>query len=362
MLKALVRHDLWRSAITLWGWNPGDALGESLVGELMSKNLWVQSLRVISHLLASDDSTTNAAKLGPLIDVKEFQGVDGDVMSTLNDALRLTSDPTFIPKEEQRASSGLVQVVNARYTQKSQWQEAIDLLLKLSERSFSLHTKREILSVAAAKSAYHGERFEDTIDWIQQSEYFQQSASFQRVALRSAVVLHRFEDVVSILETLSKQGLDEVPTLTLEDFCKQFIREYEEGKYAELLHRFAAVVSRCASRLYCKKTRDNIRQFLIRNAMSTDALDVTSLLERTRDYGPGFCEALLFPLSKGKVETVTDIDQAASALLSRGNWKASLELLKKLVTTEAVNEREKVILESARSSLGSWKTALLFFT
>ncbi|KAF5224981.1 hypothetical protein ECC02_001914 [Trypanosoma cruzi] len=356
MLKALVRHDLWRSAINLWVWNPNDATGEALIDELAFCNMWEQSIYVLQQLIMNENFCRDSKKkiTGDIIEEKH---IDSDVALALNDAFRLANDPTFIPPEERRRRGTIPHLVNTAFPLKSQWQMAISLLVRLSERDISSDTRKELLDVAAARSAYQAGRMEDTFFWIKETEYFRESKSLQRTFFRSAISIQRYEEAISILEILSNHGIEEIPSGSLQDLCKCFVREYNAGKYVELLDRFSTVVLKCSSRIYSKETRDELRHFFQSNAVDTTALDFVGSLERTR--GSTFIFGDRSHL-EGIVKSATDIDKAASALLHKGYWKASLELLKRLLEVKPLNKNEEVLIEAARVSLGSWKTAILF--
>ncbi|RNE95686.1 uncharacterized protein Tco025E_09945 [Trypanosoma conorhini] len=356
MLKALVGHDLWRLAISLWSWNPNDAVGESLIDELVSNNLWEQSISVLHQIIAKENVSGDSKKIEKN-DIAEADDVDNEVVLALNDAIRLANDPTFIPAEEKRRRGSIPHLVNSMLPLKCQWQHAISVLARLSERDISLETRKEILDVAAARSAYQGGNLVDTFRWIKESEHVWHSKSLQRTFFRCAFALESYEDAISILEVLSKEGVEEIPAVGLQDFCKCFIREYNQGRCVELLDRFAVVILRCASRIYSEETRAQLRDFFRSNAVDTTVLDVVDLLERTRGTTLVFGERSLL---EDIPTTATDIDSAATALLHKGHWKASLELFGRLVETKPLNKKEEILIEAARASLGSWRTAILF--
>ncbi|RNF01642.1 hypothetical protein TraAM80_06875 [Trypanosoma rangeli] len=356
MLKALVSHNLWRSAINLWLWNPNDAVGEALLDELAFNNLWEQSMEVLHQLIVKEGIYRDSIKMKTK-DIGEAKDINGDVALALNDAFRLANDPTFIPAEEKKSRGAIPHLVNKIFPLKSQWQQAVSVLVRLSERDISLQTRRELLDIAAARAVYQGEKIADTYSWIRETEYVWRSKSLQRTFFRCALALERYEEAISILEDLSKQGIEGVPSASLQHFCKCFVREYNQGKCVELLDRFAAVVLRCSSRIYSEKTRGELRNFFRSNAVDTTALDVVDLLERTRGSTFVFGDR---SVSEDIPASATDIDNAASSLLHKGHWKASLELLKRLVEAKPLNKKEEILIEAARASLNSWKTAILF--
>ncbi|ORC90516.1 uncharacterized protein TM35_000083140 [Trypanosoma theileri] len=359
MLKALVRHDVWRTAVTLWKWNPNDALGEALVDELMSRNLWEQSLDIVNHILSDNTIASGESNINSLTDIKKLENFKDDVALALNDTIRLISDPTFIPMEECKAQSGMTRLANKMFPKKSQWKEAISLLVALSERNISSQTRREILELTVAKFCYDGKQYQEAFNWIRKNEIELNSNSLKRTHLRCAIYLKRFDIAISVLESLHKQNIKEIPILTLYDFCKGFIREINEGRCFELLDRFADIVSKCSSLISSEKIRVELKQFFVQNGLDTTTLDVINLLEQTKGSSLFLGNKVI---SKDDMGSITNIDRAATLLMSKGDWKASLCLLEKILQTEAVNEKEKVILEAAQASVGNWKTAILFFT
>ncbi|KAH9578396.1 hypothetical protein LSM04_006307 [Trypanosoma melophagium] len=358
MLKALVRHDIWQTAVTLWKWSPNDALGEALVDELMSRNHWKQSLDVVDHMLSNDTIVSDNFNIKALADIKKLEHFKDDVALALNDTLRLISDPTFVPMEECKAQSGMVRLASKMFSRKSQWKEAISLLVALSERNISSQARKEILNFTAAKLCYDGKQYQDAFNWIKKNEFELYSNSLKRTYLRCAIYLKRFDIAITVLEYLYRENIKEIPILTLHDFCRGFIKGINEGKYLEFLDRFSDIVSKCSSHISSEKIRVELRQFFLQNGMDTTALDVINLLEQTKGSS-------IFrgneAVPKDDMGSITNMDRAASLLLSKGDWRGSLCLLEKILETEAVNEKEKVILKAAQASFGNWKTAILFF-
>lgn len=356
MLKALVRHDLWRSAINLWTWNPNTVLGEALVDELMSKNLWEQSLFVVNRFLLAENFRPDSLKSTVKAWGQE-KNIESDVVLAVDDAFGLATDPSFIPPEEKNDKNTLPRLVNTVFPLKSQWHKAASLLVRLCECCTSSETQKGLLELAAARSTYHGERFEDIFHWVKQTKYVRYSTSLQQTFFFLAVFLQRFEDAFIALEALSKQGLDDVPSGSLQDFCTKFIYEYNQGKHVEFLDRFSTLVLKCSSRIRCKKTLDELKVFLKNNAVNTNALDIWDTFERSKAPVSCFSDRSFVQIA---APSISEIDETASVLYRQGRWKDSLELLKKLVETQPVNEKEHVIRDAVKVSLGSWETAILF--
>ncbi|RHW69742.1 hypothetical protein DPX39_100119400 [Trypanosoma brucei equiperdum] len=345
---------MWRCAIGLWVWNPSGTLCDSLVGELMVESMWKQSLQVVNHLL-------NIRKLscGDAIciddHVGEPDGTTGRFVVGPSDTMRVAYDPTFVPVEECGMSSGLCHLITSLYPTRSQWHQAVCLLVQLSESGTSADTAKELLELAAARSAYQGRRFEDVFKWSLRCRYVHTSCSLQRTLLRAAIAVSCWEEAFATLDKLVMRRVEEVPVITLCELCRGFMKEYGQGKHVNLLDKFSTIIMKCWE-LFRTEMKLEIKSFFEFNAVDTGALEVDSFSNEfvvSGADGKSLCGSR-YPIS------VTDMDKLTSLLLNKGHWKAALHLLSKFSESEWSNEREKVIVNAARASMRCWETALLF--
>nr|CCC52054.1 conserved hypothetical protein [Trypanosoma vivax Y486] len=356
VLKALVKHDLWRFAISLWCNGVNATLSDALVEELMSKSLWRQSLLVVERLLESGPCVIDDSKYVPLSDLRELKSIPDGSELALNDGFRLSYDAAFMPPEESRNTSGLAHVVSEVFPVRSQWQTAVTILVSLSEQSVSEKTHKQLLELAAAKAVYFGERLDDSFLWIMNCSFACNSRFLQRTLFRISVLRGFWKEAIFALEKLSFFDTEEIPSLCLHDFCLGFIKDYESGECTELLEKFIFAISRSISRVQSVTVLDEVLSFFVRVGADAAILKGEHLLvnNKRKTIKHDMC------FNKKLVRSISDIDNTAS-LLNRRQWKFALSLLKKMAETEPISDREKILSRAARLSLDNWETGLMFF-
>nr|CCC94175.1 conserved hypothetical protein [Trypanosoma congolense IL3000] len=356
MLKALIKRDMWQSALEIWSWGADGALCDAVVDELMAKSMWTQSLQAVCHLLNATDHNDSCGTLNSI--PLEEPIISGEEFPVISDkAMWLSSKVSFLP-EEYRKPGGLSHLVNGLYPKNSQWQQAVCLLVKLSVSGTSVRTRKELLEVAAARCTYSGARYKYVFEWVTRCNYLYSSCSLNRTFLRVAISLSLWEDAFAALRWLTDRGLEEVTSFTVDRLCRKFMKEYEQGKDLHLINSFSSTLSKCV-RLLPGRTKDELKVFLLHNAIDVSVLDIVAALDSS--FETGVTPSEMHFLKNGTM-SVMDIDKTGTLALSRGQWKTTLILVNMLIETKPLTDKEKFIVNAVRESSRNWETALLFFT
>lgn len=358
MLKALVFHNHWESAMRLFE-STSDTrskgeLGENLAQFLMSRNLWEQSLQIVSHLAQFPTPSETAESTN----VAVHRTPSSSLAELPNDTVGLATDPNYVPYEERTGYCGLGSAVFRAYPKNSQWADAIAALEKLKPL-VDPRTQARLEEFALVRRVYGAKQYEKALETLSEGNVVHSSGLQQRTLLFAALRVEDTVACVSCLERLANLGDNQVPSVSLTAVCRRVVAQPSVLRSRRDALRFGRIACLCGHRIRDSAVRKQVGSLL--EEMGIPCGEVprvqTTVTEKLLHAAQ---EELTAPLI-GRNATVTELDNAVSVLAAHGQWKEALDALNSMTRLSPRNEEERVILKVVRENHGDWEKALLFF-
>lgn len=346
MLKALVFHDQWKTAISIFEWSIGSPdhgeLGEHLAQFLVSRGYSKESFVVARQLASSSNSP-------PVGAVCTKQSTDSSlVQKALDDSLSMSTCAHFIPTEERVCYCGLGSSVFRAFPKNAQWREACDTLDRISF-FVGLETRLKLMEYRAAKSAHGGRQYAGTLRWLVKEPLLKSSPSLLRTLLHCSLKLNDLQLAMICLESLTSIGSASIPLSCFEDFCDQFLNSANSSLEGDI-RRFVHIVSVNASIIVRHCVRQRVALFFA-NKVSEP---YPSLFHNRFPLKEVLNNAAKF--------SITELDNTASLLLHQNRWKEALSVLEIMCSIPPLSDGEKMLQGTVTANLCDWEQALLIFS
>lgn len=384
MLKALVHHGNWSTALRLFEWSSDTPafgqLGEHLAQFLMSEGVYEQSFAVIAQLLQLMESRKNAPNrsenaaastsfvMNEIRHSPALSAADKDLMqSAMSDLVGLAQNSTYVPKEEETCYCGLGAAVFRAYPKNVHWKEASDILHKLGECTAG-RTQIRLAEYEFSKKVYGGSQFEDARACLSSSPIAHESATLQRILLHSLLELGDVDGSLECLERLHQSGAGCVPGHNFGKFCRLFAARHKNGPLEpELERRFVQLVVTNYSIIRHSEARVAIASFFskrnIDNTFLTALPSTAASAQQALQNAPSQTQLdAVYSATSPLAGSITSLDKTASLLLKEGKWQEALMTLQRLADTPPVNDREQIIRNIVLNNAGDWEKTLLFFS
>ncbi|CAJ1011606.1 hypothetical protein Q4I28_006919 [Leishmania naiffi] len=349
LLKALVNHSQWQTAVKLLDLNKDSGvaceLSEALGQCLVARGLWQQTLQLADFLrqcradVAPRDNTL-APGYTSLLSKRED-----------NDSHQMASNPAFLPKEEKPTYCGFVSAVARACPSKREWKEAVRILHSL-EQLVDRETKQKLYEYRIARLVHDGEAYGDVIETSHRELGFRTSPSLVRSLLHCAIATSDYSLTMSCLELLCSFGPAAISVKLFESACRLLVSSDQTWMDKDLA-RFECVVCEKAALV---KERD------LQKLISAFCADYDLKI-------PTFISSLSVLVSSSNVvetpswvNSITNLDRLASTLLSQNRWEEALQAATLIRNGAAQNDNERVIVNILRETCSSWAKTLQFFT
>ncbi|KAK7194744.1 hypothetical protein NESM_000394400 [Novymonas esmeraldas] len=349
LLKALVKHGQWQTAVGLLDLNKErsaarelcDVLGQCLV----ASGLWQQTLQ-LAHLLRKrvEDSGTEPG-------VSLTSGTPPPLSRrVVDESLEMATNPAFLPEEERTTYSGFVSAIARAFPVRAQWKEAVRLLREL-EPVVDAETERKLLEYEIARLVHDAHAYEEVIDRGRREQAFLTSPSLLRSLLRAAVAT---KDVRLTIDSLVRLGALDTLALSskiFESACTLLLSS--EVLWArEDLARFETVVCRQAFLVQDRHLQKLLSAFCADYELRLPVF----LASVSTAVGPGSPSPSRVPDA-----SITQLDRLATKLVSQRRWEEALQVASRIRETAALNDHERIIAGMLHGGSSSWKKTLQFF-
>lgn len=351
LLKALVNHDQWHTAIKLFELNKdrpfapelAEVFGQGLVG----RGLWQQTLQLAS-LLTERPLDANSASTST-----ELQISKSTLSSTesSDDSQQMAENPAFLPAEERTTYCSFVSAVARAFPLRQQWKEAVDCARSL-QKVVDARTKKRLVEYEVARLVHDGERYNEVIERSQHQRCFRASPSLQRSLLRCAITAGQHNLVLDCLELLSALGSATTSVRLFESACT-FLLSSEETWSKSALLRFESLVC-----LQGALVQDRGLQKLIRVFCADYDLKLPVFLSAQQTQKGATGELT----DTAAATSITNLDRLASTLAAQSRWKEALQVAERIRASVALDDNERVIFDMLQASAHSWERTLQFFT
>lgn len=349
ILKALVKHDQWQTAVQLLELNK-DASTTKELSEVLAQNLtriglWQETLSLAKML-------TPEKKSDSVEDSLELPAAKSSALaeSANRDSFQMATNPAFLPDEERTCYCGFVAAVAQGFPRRQDWEKAIEVLHEL-EKVTDCKTQTKLFEYEVARAVHQGHQYKKTVELSRTDMRFRTSPSLLRSLLHCALALGDGLLSIRCLELLASFGPGTVSVKMFESACKLFISGSEEPSRDDLL-RFESVTCNCA---------DCIRDVNVQKLVAAFSADYDLKIPVFVSTEKNTTLSDNHSSKQTATQTVTQLDRVATTLLSQGRWKEALQVADQIVQQNAQDDTERVIIEMLRESSGSWEKTLQFF-
>lgn len=346
MIKALVNHGQWQTAMRLLQYNKDiqtvGALSEVLAQSLMSKQMWAQALHLTQLMLKTrkeipHDSNSITEATASLCFTSE------------DDSVQMAKNATFLPEESREMYCGFTAAVAYRFPRNTEWKDALQALDEVYTLA-DLKTRVKIKEYRVAREVHGSLRYKEILSGRLRDSSYKTSSSLLRSYLHCAVAESDIDAAFELLEILSSFGCEAIPTTCFEKTCLKFISN--EGLHSHSsLTRFESLVCKNSCRLISQNVRKIIRVFCADYQLKMPLFANQSLLQ--------FVSSESKKMHTGEI-SITEMDHLSAVLLSQGKWVEALSLANSIVAGAPQNENERVIVNLLRKNTNCWKTMLQF--
>lgn len=350
LLKALVSHNQWRTAMQLLEINR-DATTTKELSEVLAQNLtriglWQETLSLATLLAPNADSRTTQTALQNTSKVTSLSSEQEK-----SDSFQMATNPSFLPEEEQSKYCGFASAVAQGFPRRQDWKSAVEVLRQLQSVADS-KTQIHLFEYEVARLVHDGQQYQEVIEQSRSDVRFRSSPSLLRSLLHCALIIEDGPLSVQCLELLCSFGPCAISVCSFEAACKLFI-SCSTGYARDDLARFESLVCSNANFVRRRETQKSVAAFCadydlrIPPFVNGNLHSATSK-EQTRGVA----------IKK----SVTQLDRVATALLRQGRWKEALQVANDIQGQSAQDETERIIIETLVDSSGSWEKTLQFFS
>jgi hypothetical protein len=350
ILKALVNHNQWNTAIQLLELNKDGhttkELCEVLAQSLVQKGLWQETLSLISILRPSQEVQNFRKSLQPI-----GAATSSTVENVNDDSYQMATNPTFLPEEARPSYCGFAAAVARGFPRRQDWEKALTFLGELRQLTDS-QTGKRLFEYEIARLVHDAHHYEEVVNRSRTNVPFHTSPSLLRSLLHCALALRDAALSIQCLESLCSFGSRAVSTKMFEQACQLFISNDADYDKGELL-RFEAVVCHHAHLIQRLETQKTVSVFC-----ADYDLKIPIFISGNCNAAAGDSRTPALSIAK----SVTQLDRAATLLLSQGRWKEALHVADKIKSQIAQNDDEDVVIQMLRDNCNSWERTLQFFS
>ncbi|KAG5495023.1 hypothetical protein JKF63_02075 [Porcisia hertigi] len=349
ILKALVNHGQWQTAIKLLALNKERGvtceLSDVLAQCLVARGFWQQTIQLAEFLHQCPDNIAPKEHSTVLKNTSKLN------RRCLNDSYEMLSNPAFLPEEEKTTYCGFASAVARACPSKREWREAVRILQDL-EQLVDQETKKKLYEYKIARLVHDGEAYKYVIESSQRELAFRTSPSLLRSLLHCAIATSDCGLIINCLELLCSCASTAISVRLFETACRLVLLSDRTWMKEDLL-RFEFVICEKAALVKDRKLQKLISAFCVDYdlkmpifALPVAMLSSTSKAARTASIA----------------NSITNLDRLASTLISQNRWEEALQVATLISTGAAQSDNERIIVDVLRRGSLSWEKTLQFFT
>ncbi|KPA76745.1 hypothetical protein ABB37_07573 [Leptomonas pyrrhocoris] len=349
LLKALVNHNQWKTAIQLLELNK-DASASKELAKVLAQNLtriglWQETLSLTSLLSQhkSDDSSQESLEPTAASSLLLTEQKNSD-------SYQMATNPAFLPDEEQTSYCGFVAAVAQGFPHRRDWEKAHAVLHELQQVT-DFKTQLKLFEYDIARLVHDGQQYEVVVERSRTDSRFRTSPSLLRSLLHCALALRDRSLGMQSVELLCSMGPSAISVRMFESACMLFISSDTEYSKSDLV-QFESVVCYYANYILKPEIQKLVAVFCA-------DYDLQIPVFVSANTGASLPDGKTPSLQAAR--TVTQLDRMATILLSQGRWKEALQVADQITSRTAQNESEEVIIKMLRANSGSWEKTLQFF-